>query len=260
MSTRPQLDTPLRKHYNELFTLCRIDADKQALVDKAAQRIEHNHRRYASAVIGDLIPWWFVGVVHTMESSGDFTTHLHNGDSLKARTVQVPKGRPLSGTPPFLWEISARDALMYAGLTRVQTWDIAQALYRFEDYNGWGYYNYHPEVNSPYLWSMTNHYTRGKYIADGTYSTTAVSKQIGAAALLRRLMERGLLVHDNAIAPRHFNVAFSNRVTVGAEDLQMFLNRHGAVLRVDGRPGMRTSDAFKKLFGRYLPNDPRLKV
>jgi len=38
-----------------------------------------------------------------------FKLHLHNGDPLTARTVNVPKGRPKTGQPPFAWGISAKD-------------------------------------------------------------------------------------------------------------------------------------------------------
>ncbi len=44
---------------------------------------------------------------------------------------------------------------------------------------------------SPYLWSFSTHYQCGKYVADGRWSETAVSKQCGAAVLLRRLAEHG---------------------------------------------------------------------
>src|SRR5207344_1050510 len=64
---------------------------------------------------------------------------------------------------------------------------------KWESYNGMGYRRFHPEVKTPYLWSFTHHYTRGKYVADGTWSPTTVSKQVGAAALLRRLAERGAM-------------------------------------------------------------------
>ena len=46
-------------------------------------------------------------------------------------------------------------------------------LFRLEAYNGSGYRDKHPDVKTPYLWSFSNHYTRGKYVADGTVSGTA---------------------------------------------------------------------------------------
>ena len=31
-------------------------------------------------------------------------------------------------------------------------------------FNGWGYRLYHPNVKTPYLWSYTDKYSKGKYI------------------------------------------------------------------------------------------------
>src|SRR5206468_849198 len=105
--------------------------------------------------------------------------------------VQVPAGRPKTGNPPFGWEESAGDALSMKGLSPQTDWSLAGTLYQLERYNGWGYRLFHPYVLSPYLWSFSNHYKSGKYVADGTWSDTAVSKQCGAVALLRRMAEHG---------------------------------------------------------------------
>lgn len=68
-------------------------------------------------------------------------------------------------------------------------WSLARTLWRFEGYNGFGYY---PKgINSPYLWSFSNHYTKGKFVRDGVYDPAAVSKQCGAAAMLRALIDAG---------------------------------------------------------------------
>jgi len=56
-------------------------------------------------------------------------------------------------------------------------------LYEFEKWNGFGYRLYHPKVLSPYLWGFSNHYTSGKYTADGKFDESAVSTQCGAAVL-----------------------------------------------------------------------------
>ena len=43
-----------------------------------------------------------------------------------------------------------------------------------------------------------------------------------------------------------------------AEDLQLWLNTFpGIFVKVDGSPGDRTSAAFFKVTGHYLPGDPR---
>jgi lysozyme family protein len=46
-------------------------------------------------------------------------------------------------------------------------------------------------VLSPYLWSGSQHYTSGKFVADGTFDPDAVSKQSGAAVILRRMVDQG---------------------------------------------------------------------
>ena len=59
-------------------------------------------------------------------------------------------------------------------------------LYRFEANNGMGYRK--RSVATPYLWSFTNHYDKGKFVADGKYDAEAISKQVGAAVLLKELL------------------------------------------------------------------------
>ncbi len=206
-----------------------------------------------------------------MESSLRFTGHLHNGDPLTARTVQVPAGRPRSGAPPFSWEESAADALASHRLGARTDWSLAGMLYQLERYNGWGYRRFHPDVPSPYLWSFSEHYRAGKYVADGSFSATAVSGQCGAAVLLRRLAEHGhidfpdhprppaeadpLLVRYSVTRPRA--AAAAQRV----EQLQRWLNTFsGIFVRVDGIPGPRTSAAYRLVTGEYLPGDPRTGV
>jgi lysozyme family protein len=124
-----------------------------------------------------------------MECGLSFAKHLHNGDSLERRTVNVPAGRPKTGQPPFTFEESAVDALEYDGLTAWSDWSIGGICYKLEGYNGWGYRVH--KINSPYLWSFSNLYKRGKYIEDNKWSDTAVSRQCGAAVILRRMSERG---------------------------------------------------------------------
>jgi lysozyme family protein len=106
--------------------------------------------------------------------------------------VQVPAGRPPHGNPPFTWEASAQDAVRYQKLTKITDWSLAHALYLLEGYNGYGYL-YHGR-NSPYLWSFSNHYTKGLYVSDGKYDPEAVCRQAGSACVLKRMVERGAVV------------------------------------------------------------------
>jgi lysozyme family protein len=137
------------------------------------------------------IPWYFVGVIHGMECGFNFGTHLHNGDPLSARTTHVPKGRPPEGSPPFAWTDSATDALTFEHFAGQADWTLPMVLYRLEAYNGFGYRN--RGLRTPYLWSFSNLYVSGKYVADGVFDPTAVSSQCGAAVILRALVAGNVL-------------------------------------------------------------------
>jgi lysozyme family protein len=67
-----------------------------------------------------------------------------------------------------------------------------------ERFNGFGYRRHDINIHSPYLWSFSNHYTKGKFVADNTFSATAVSKQCGAAVLLKRMVARKLVKIEGA--------------------------------------------------------------
>lgn len=189
---RPQFET-VRADYETLFSSCRIRDDKRAKVDWYLSRLKDPsaRRRYEEVAEEACVPWYFVGIIHAMEASFSFRSHLHNGDSLKRRTRHVPAGRPASGAPPFDWTISAIDALRYAKLTHLGDWSLAAMLYRWESYNGFRSRVLH-KINTPYLWSFSNHYARGKYVSDGVWNGAAVSKQCGAAVMLKALVEEGI--------------------------------------------------------------------
>ena len=186
------LTAQLKKEYEDLFAACAIRPEKQAAADLLVNKIAANQARYQTVAAATTVPWYVVGVIHNMEGSLNFKTHLHNGDPLTARTVHVPKGHPL-GTPPFTWEASATDALQFDNLTTVKKWTLALTLFRLEGFNGFGYRTKHPEVLTPYLWSFSNHYTKGKFVEDGKFDALALSKQCGAAVLLKVLSARGLI-------------------------------------------------------------------
>ena len=258
----------LRQEYEDLFNSCSIRPDKLAAVEGYIAGLLAHQARYQS--VGDPlgIPWHFIAVIHNMEASQNFTRHLHNGDRLTARTVQVPAGRPKRGNPPFTWEESATDALTMRNLGKVTDWSLAGTLYQLEGYNGWGYRLYHPHVLTPYLWSYSSHYKSGKYVADGTWSDTAVSNQNGSAVILRRMAEHGQIQFSDQPAPaegtKPLVVAYAMTKSADpaevakAEQLQRWLNTFpGIFVKPDGIPGERTSNAYRQVTGVYLPGDPR---
>ena len=179
----------LKTEYAGLFEHAAIRPDIEAAANQQAGRLVGNSDRYRAVGEPSGIPWYFIACIHLMESSGNFATHLHNGDPLSARTLRVPAGRPEAGEPPFSWEESARDAMALKKFDQMEDWSLPRLLFRWERYNGFGY---RPrEVPTPYLWSGTTVYTKGKYVADGRFDPDAVSRQIGCATLLKALIAGG---------------------------------------------------------------------
>ena len=197
----PSLNRALRDEYQQLFDTCQIKHDKLNFVDDTVKKIAVNQARYESVGNPLNIPWYFIALIHNMECSLDFTRHLHNGDPLSQRTVHVPAGRPEAGNPPFDWTVSATDALKYERINLRTDWSLPAMLYFMEGYNGFGYRNYHPDVKSPYLWSYSDKYVKGKYGADGKWNPELVSKQCGVAVILKRMQEKNLVKFDSTEVP-----------------------------------------------------------
>lgn len=253
------LTQALKTEYLDLYQSLEIQQNQFDAVDSIAEKVAANKSLYQAVSQKVNAPWFFIGSIHNMESGLRFDRHLHNGDPLTARTRHVPAGRPTAGQPPFSWQESAVDALVLRKIDQVADWSLEQILYELEAYNGWGYRKFHQHVKSPYLWSFSNHYTSGKYVADGTWSETAASRQCGAAVIIKRLEQRGDLEGLTSQVRSHETpLRFANHVIERGEDLQRFLNAFpGISLRVDGWTGEKTSDGVKKVFGFYLEGDSR---
>lgn len=179
----------LKEEYQTYYDEAALRPESEATVTTMARRIIGFSDRYKAAGDPLGIPWYFIGCIHALESSCNFTNHLHNGDPLDARTTHVPAGCPTSGNPPFTWEESATDALTLKKYDGLSDWSLPRLLYRWEAYNGFGY---RPrEVATPYLWSCTSLYTKGRYVADGRFDANATSKQAGCVSILKTLVARG---------------------------------------------------------------------
>ena len=165
-------------------------------VDKVVRRIMLHKARYVAVDKQTGVPWYVIAGLHNMESSGSFRHHLHEGSPLTSRTRWIPKGRPKTGSPPFLWEYSAKDALNYDSMGSKRWAYLFDTLWAVQCYNGTGYWRYHRDVPTPYLYSKCTVFGKekpGKYVSDGKWSSTARSKQIGVAAIWRRMEAKGIL-------------------------------------------------------------------
>lgn len=191
-----RLTEELRSEYFKLWDKCEVDRGDSALsrpdrlpdVHDFINKVMVSTAAYVGVESVTEVPWFIIGIIHGMECGFNFHTHLHNGDPLSKRTVQEPAGRPPinAGNPPFEWKVSAIDALQYDRFTSWDEWDVPGICYKLEGYNGWGYRKHN--VNSPYLWSFSNNYTSGKYIADGLWDGAAVSRQVGAVTALKQMV------------------------------------------------------------------------
>lgn len=200
LPSRPSSATDLatlRAEYLLAWDAAALRPERRASVERIVDKLASNRARYDAVERATGVPWFVVAVIHSLEGGGqrgDFSRHLHNGDSLATRTTHVPAGRPVAPPAagegrPYSWEESASDALSrWRGAT---DWSLSAILWRLERYNGTG--TRARGVWTPYLWSFTTLYTRGKFVSDGVWNADAVSAQAGGAALLKVMAARGLV-------------------------------------------------------------------
>lgn len=193
MSSAPTYDQSVIKHYADLWQRMTILPSRAAAVQSVAHRIIGYKDRYRKLELSTGIPWFFIGALHYREADCNFHAHLHNGDPLTKRTVQVPAGRPKAPSePPFTWDESALDALTMRGLENVHQWVLERLAYEAEGYNGWGYWaktdpKTGSRVTSAYLWAGTTDHELGKYTSDHHYDPTAKDQEIGVMPLLQAI-------------------------------------------------------------------------
>ena len=103
----------LAEEYARLWSAMELKPSMAKGCDYGAAKILSGRDRYEAVSLKTGVPWHVIGLIHLMEAGARFDRHLHNGDALTRRTVQVPKGRPATGDGPFTWEESAIDALCF---------------------------------------------------------------------------------------------------------------------------------------------------
>jgi lysozyme family protein len=182
----------LKDEYRSFFSTTELRADRSELADWHKRVMLQYRSRYEAVEKATGVPWFLIGAIHGLEASYNFRAHFHNGDfPLSARTRQVPANRPPNWRAPYVWENSAKDALTLLGFVGKSDWTLERTLYRLEAYNGFGYRRL--GVPSPYLWSFSNHYESGKFVADGKWNPAARSQQCGAATKIKMLVDAGVV-------------------------------------------------------------------
>ena len=248
----------LEAEYNELWLS--LDITRAPEVDAAAQRLLRFKPRYKSVSEKTGVPIVVLATIHNRESDANFSTNLGQGDPLTAPSVHVPRGRPplLPGMSfPVTWEYAAEDALGLDRLDKVTDWTIARALYEQEVYNGFGPRNH--GIHTGYLWAGTNHYVKGKFVADNVWNPDAVDRQLGTAGIMRRMLD----LDPSLLLPGAQSAPAPTPVALGGDDaqtrsLQEALNKSGAdpQLAVDGSFGRLTRAALMAFQAAHaLPPD-----
>lgn len=176
------ISTPRNPDWTTLWKTCFIDQNRKAEIQTICAKILSYKDKYLFVEDKTGVPWYLIAALHYREASLNFKTCLHNGDPLPGPTTHVPRGRG-----PFIsWEMAAIDALKYDGLDKIKFTSIESCLVMAEKFNGIGYRR--TSEYSPYIWAGTNHHDEtGKYVGDGVYSSIAVEKQLGVAAIFRGL-------------------------------------------------------------------------
>lgn len=163
-------------------------ADVPKTLRQKTSRMLANKPRYAAIArkfVNPGLKWWLIALIHEMEATQNFNCYLGNGQVLSKKTTIVPIGRG-----PFkTFEEGAVDALKLQGADKITDWSMGNVLYFLEGFNGYGYTKYRG-INSPYLYSGSNHYSSGKYVSDGKYDAHAVSQQIGIALMLKEIVDK----------------------------------------------------------------------
>ncbi len=173
--------------YHNLWNVAHITDARKAAATALAQKIcsEPYRSTFKQVETATGVPWFLVGCLLERESSLDLGTYLGNGEKLSQVTHLVPAGRG----PFHDFQSGAVDALKYEGMTGISPadWTVERMLYWAERFNGEGYFSH--GINSPYVWSWTDQYSRGKYSSDGNFDASLVDPQPGVAAMLKALAE-----------------------------------------------------------------------
>jgi lysozyme family protein len=140
--------------------------------------------RYQVVAEETRVPWFVIALIHEREASQSWMANLAQGDPWDRVSTHVPRGRG-----PFpTFERAAVDALVNCApyAARWKDWSAGGALTLLEQYNGLGYAA--RGRPSPYVWSGTDQYVAGKYVADGVYDPSVVDRQLGCACILKAMM------------------------------------------------------------------------
>ena len=224
-----------------------IDFDALAELDQVAAQLIAAKARYQSVFEQTKVPWPVIAVIHERECSQNWNRSIAQGDPWNQVSVHVPEGRG-----PFAsWEEAAIDALTACEhMDEWAHWDtMGGVLTRLEMYNGTGYAGMNQP--SPYVWSRTDQYVSGKYVADHDFDASVIDSQEGCAGLLVRMMAQDPTILSDfpswGSAPVQPSLTGPDGAVYDVRWLQTTLNGLGANPRLnpDGEWGDHTATALR---------------
>lgn len=167
----------------------RLDPVRTLAFDSVARRLCAPAAKavYVRISIATGVPWWVVAVIHEREASQRWDRQLGQGDPLAQVSVNDPAGRGAFGGPDAFYN-AALDALIHCApyAAHWTDWTAGGTCTIWEEYNGTGYAA--RGVPSAYVWSGTDQYVTGKYVADHVYRNDVKDVQEGCAPIVKRMM------------------------------------------------------------------------
>lgn len=170
----------LKAEYLALLSKAKITRASEAK-SRAAEIIKLKpHYAPVSEKTGVPIIWLMA--INERESGSSLLSYLGNGQRLNRVTTIVPKGRG----PWADWPSGAVDGLTCEHLVGLNGWDWPFSLYHEEAWNGFGPRDHGKHTG--YLWSGTDVYTGGKYVADGIWNPNFSDPQLGTVPIMLALI------------------------------------------------------------------------
>jgi lysozyme family protein len=179
----------LAPEYATLLAAMRVDPDREhELAARAAVVLElaHRHRDEWVDVTGKTsVPRLWGMASFERESSSDYSRSPAQGDPWDKVSVDVPRGLG----PYADWGAACVAAYAIDKLNEVgaPNWIWTRACYEGGLFNGFG-----PRAHgrhTGYLWSWTNIYTGGKYVADGRWDPDVHDQQCGTVPMMTALLK-----------------------------------------------------------------------
>jgi lysozyme family protein len=174
----------LRPEYTALLARMRIT--RGAAVDSVAHKlirlIDAGHYDIGCKVTG--VPVIIAAASFEREAASNFNLNPAQGAPLHQRSTIIPHNGPF-----VTWTQAQIAAYAIDGMDKVgaANWSWPLACYYMERFNGFGPRNHGRHTG--YLWSGSNIYTGGKYIADGVWSASTADQQLGVIPIMKRIVE-----------------------------------------------------------------------